>query len=165
MNAIQSIQALRRLVLLALVAGVLVWTGCDSSDNEDDDDGEADQLVGSWEATSIKAGPIDVSALLDVTLTIDLNADGSASVAALDTAGVVGEVSGFYEVDEADNKLILSGPDLDENLIMDYTLVDDNSLTVSFPGSELEKLGIDLGEVGEIVAGLTITAELQRVSG
>ena len=145
-----------------LAVSMLVWTGCDSNEVDDGAQGEADVLVGVWNATSIKAGPIDVFSILDLALTLELNDDGTARIEVSDETGVVGGVSGTYTVGEASNTITLSGDDIEDDFVMNYTLVDENTLAVSFAGSDLADLGIDLGNIADLIDGVTINADLTR---
>ena len=163
MRTRKTIPTLSRHVLLMLVAGILAWTGCDSNDDGGNEGGDdAELLVGVWNATSIKAGPIDILTLAGVSMVLTLEENGNASIAATDDAGDVSEIAGSYVVDESAKTITLDGDDVTTAVVLPYTLVDDNTLTVEIDGSELADLGLDLGDVGEIVASLQIDVELAR---
>ena len=163
MRTRKIIPTLSRLALLMLVAGTLTWTGCDSNDDSGgEENNDSELLVGVWNATSIKAGPIDVLALAGVSMVLTLEADGDAKVAATDDGGEVSEIVGTYVVDESAKTITLDGDDVATPGVLPYTLIDDNTLSVEIDGSELADLGLDLGDVGEIVASLQIDVELAR---
>ena len=163
MRTRKTIPILSRQVLFMLVAGMLSWAGCDSNDDAGDEgDNDAHLLVGVWNATSIKAGPIDVLALAGVNMTLTLEESGDANIAAVDESGDVSEIVGTYTVNETAKTISLDGDDVAEVIVLPYTFVDDNTLSVEIDGSDLANLGLDLGEVGAIVANLQIDVELAR---
>lgn len=153
-----------RLFTIAMMAAVLVWAGCDSSedDNDDNPDGEAEMLVGTWNATSVKAGPLDILALTGFAMTVDLNDSGDGTITATEEDGSVTEVSGTYSVDESAKTITLSGADIEDDLVLAYTLTDMDNLAVELEGEDLLALGFDFGEFSDLLADITIDADLVR---
>jgi len=154
---------LKRLALMVLVAGTLVWSGCDSNDEVDDiTDSESDLLVGTWIASTIKAGPIDVKGLLGLSMSVTLREDGTGRLQLSDETAEIADMNGVYTVDEVNDRVTMSSPELEEALVLQYVLIDDNNIEMSLDGSTLGDLGLDLGEVGAFLEGLTITIEAVR---
>ena len=157
---------LSRSALLLLVAAMLAWTGCDSSEDDDDGtEGDADLMVGTWDATAIKAGPIDVLELVGLSMTLSLEANGDARIDAADADGPLEGVTGTYVDDEVAKTIRLDGDDVEDDLVLEYVLLDANTMSVDLDGSDLASLGIDLGEFGEfgdIIAGIVIKVDLAR---
>lgn len=154
---------LNRLFSVAIVAAVLVWAGCDSSeDNDDNPDGDAVMLVGTWNATSVKAGPLDILSLTGIAMTVELDDNGSGTITAAEEDGSVTEVSGTYTVDETAKTITLSGSDIEGDLVLEYTLTDMDNLAVEFEGEDLLALGFDLGEFSGLLSDITIDADLVR---
>lgn len=145
--------------------GVFVWSGCDSNESDDNGNGDADVLVGDWNATSIKAGPVEVSGILGLTMTLSLDADGTGMIEAVDEDGNSTELTGTYEVDETAKTITMSGADVEGDLVIDYEIVDENTISVELESSSLEDLGFDLGEFGSLLQDVPITVELTRVTG
>ena len=159
----QSIPSLSRYALLMLVSSILAWTGCDSSEDEELDEGnDAAILVGVWSATSIKAAQIDVLAIAGVDLTVTFEENGRAKIEATDETGDVSGVTGTYIVDDEVKTITLDGDDVEDNIVLPYSLIDENTLTVEIDGSDLANIGIDLGQVGDLLGGLQIDVELER---
>jgi len=154
----RSIRFLNRLFVAMLSTVVLLWTGCDGTEEETKDD--TPRFVGTWDAVSLAAGPLDV--LGDLTLVATFRADGSVQIVVSDDGGELANVSGQYDVDTPAGEVTLSGNDFDQDLDMDYEFVSDDELKLSFSGSDLQNLGIDLGELGGIVGNLTLTATLEK---
>jgi hypothetical protein len=155
-----SIRFLNRLFVAMLSAVVLVWTGCDGTEEETEDD--TPRFVGTWDAVSLTASPLPNNFLGDLTLVATFRADGSVQIVVSDDSGELANVSGQYDVDTPAGEVTLSGNDFDEDLDMDYEFVSDDELELSFAGSDLQNLGIDLGEFGGIVGSLTLTATLEK---
>ncbi|MFV1980208.1 MAG: hypothetical protein ACC655_03570 [Rhodothermia bacterium] len=163
MRTRQVIPNLSRYALIVLVSGMFAWTGCDSNDDQEDGgDNDAELLIGVWSATSIKAGPIDVLAITGLKMTLTLEANGDAGIEAIDENGDVSGVTGTYVVDDQAKTLILDGDDVDDDIVMPYTVIDENTLAVEIDGSDLADLGLDLGDVGDLLASLQIDVELTR---
>ena len=163
MRTRQVIPTLSRYALLILVSGMIASTGCDS--NEDEENGEendAELLVGVWNATSIKAGSIDILAITGVNLTVVFEANGDAKIEATGENGDVSGVTGTYVVDDQAKTVTLDGDDLDDDIVMPFMLIDENTLAVEIDGSDLSSLGLDLGDVGGLLEGLQIDVELRR---
>lgn len=156
-----SLRFVNRLFVVMLTAVVLVWTGCDSSEEDADDD--TDRFVGTWDAVSLAAGPLNV--LGDLELVATFGSNGSVRIVVSDDTGELANVSGTYDVDTPAGEVTLSGNDFDEDLEMDYDFESDDELKLSFSGSDLENLGIDLGEFGGIVGSLRLTATLEKRAG
>jgi hypothetical protein len=163
MSRRQIIPTLSRYALLILVTGMLAWTGCDSNDDEDDGgEGDADLMVGTWDATAIKAGPIDVLGMLGLSMTLTMEANGDARIDAGDTDGALEGVTGTYVVDEQVKTITLDGDDVEDDLVLEYVLLDANTMSVDIEGSDLGNLGFDLGEFGELVGAIAIKVDLAR---
>jgi len=163
MRTRQVIPTLSRYALLILVSGMIASTGCDSNeDEENEEENDAELLVGVWNATSIKAGPIDILAITGVNLTVVFEANGDAKIEATDENGDVSGVTGTYVVDDQAKTVTLDGDDLDDDIVLPYMLIDENTLAIEIDGSDLSKLGLDLGDVGGLIAGLQIDVELRR---
>ncbi len=163
MRTRQVIPTLSRYALLILVSGMIASTGCDSNeDEENEEENDAELLVGVWNATSIKAGPIDILAITGVNLTVVFEANGDAQIEATDENGDVSGVTGTYVVDDQAKTVTLDGDDLDDDIVLPYMLIDENTLAIEIDGSDLSKLGLDLGDVGGLIAGLQIDVELRR---
>ncbi|HUF10436.1 MAG TPA: hypothetical protein VMO47_14035 [Rhodothermales bacterium] len=154
-----SIRFLNRLFAVVLSAVVLVWTGCDGTEEEETED-DTPRFVGTWDAVSLAAGPLNV--LGDMTLVATFGAGGSVQIVVSDPSGELANVSGQYDVDTPAGEVTLSGNEFDEDLNMDYEFVSDDELKLSFSGSDLQNLGIDLGEFGGIVGSLRLTATLEK---
>lgn len=152
--------ASRRLVAM-LAAVVLVWTGCDSTEEEAGDD--TDRFVGTWDAVALNAGPLDVMG--DMELVATFRSNGSVQIVVSDDNGELANVSGQYEVDTPAGEVTLSGDEFDEDLEMDYDFETDDELELSSSASDLENLGIDLGDLGPIAGGVRITASLEKRPG
>ena len=154
---------LSRHALLMLVTAMLAWAGCDTSEDEGDGpESDAEQLVGTWGATAIKAGPIDVLGLLGLSMTLALEPNGDARIDVIDGDVALDGITGTYVVDEQSKMITLNGNDVEDDLVMKYVLVDVNSLSLEIDGSDLANLGIDLGEFEDLVAGVVIDVDLQR---
>ena len=149
---------------MMLVSGMFAWTGCDSNEDADDGGGndDAELLVGVWNATSVKAGPIDILAIADIEMIVEFEANGNARIEVTDDAGDVSGVTGTYTVDDEAKMITLDGDNVENDIVLPYTLVDNNTLTVKIDGSVLADLGMDLGEIGDLLDGLQIAAELAR---
>lgn len=150
-----------RLFVALLAAIVLVWTGCDGAEDVADDD--TDRFVGTWDAVSLTAGPLNVLGALELVATFRSN--GSVQIVVSDDSGELANVSGQYDVDTQGGKVTLSGQGFDEDLEMGYDFVSDMELKLTFSGSDLGGLGIDLGEFGGIVGNLSLTATLDKRAG
>jgi len=157
----RSLRNANRLFAAFLAAIILVWTGCDSSDPKTEDD--TDRFVGTWDAVSLKAGPLNV--LGDLNLVATFGSSLNVQIVVSDPSGELANVSGQYEVDTPAEKVTLSGSDFDQDLEMGYSFESDNELKLMFSGSDLQDLGIDLGEFGGIVSGLALTATLDKRTG
>ncbi len=158
----QTNKALRftnRLFVAFLAAVILVWTGCDGNEDKNEDDDTA-RFVGTWDAVSLTAGPINV--LGDLELVATFQSSGAVQIVVSDDTGELANVSGQYDVDTPKGEITLSSSGFDEDLQMDYEFDSDTKLKLTFSGSDLETLGIDLGEFGPIVAGLSLTATLEK---
>lgn len=155
-----TLRLANRLFVAMLAAVVLVWTGCDSSEDEAEDDTE--RFVGTWDAVSLSASPLPNNFLGDRELVATFRSNGSVQIVVSDDSGELANISGQYEVDTPAGEVTLSGNDFDQDLEMDYTFKSDDELDLSFSGSDLTNLGIDLGELGGIVGGLRLTATLER---
>ena len=165
MYPVQHIAILSRRAIMALALGMLVWTGCDSNEDEDDSgDGDAAILVGTWNAVSILAGPIEVLNIIDLSMSITLEAGGDAEIAASDENGPIGGVTGTYTIDDQAKTITLDVDDVDDDLVLAYELIDDDTVSVEFSGSDLLDLGIDLGEVGNLLEGVPIDVRLERAT-
>lgn len=149
-----------RLFVAMLTAVVLVWTGCDSNDDESEDD--TDRFVGTWDAVSLTASPLPNNFLGSRELVATFRSNGSVQIVVSDDSGELANISGQYDVDTPAGEVTLSGSDFDQDLEMDYNFKSDNELDLSFSGSDLQNLGIDLGELGGIVGGLRLTASLEK---
>jgi len=156
-----SIRFLNRLFAVMLSAVVLVWTGCDGTEEEKTED-DTPRFVGTWDAASLTASPLPNNFLGDMTLVATFGAGGSVQIVVSDAGGELANVSGQYDVDTPAGEVTLSGDDFDQELDMDYEFVSDDELKLSFAGSDLQNLGIDLGEFGGIVGSLTLTATLEK---
>ena len=155
-----SIRFANRLFVAMLTAVVLVWTGCDSSEETTDDD--TDRFIGVWDAVSLTASPLPTNFLGNFELVATFRSNGSVQIVVTDDTGELADINGEFDVDPASGAVTLSSDDFDEDLDMDYEFESDDELKLSFAGSDLGKLGIDLGEFGPIVAGLTLTATLEK---
>jgi len=155
-----SIRFANRLFAALLAAVVLVWTGCDSSEDGTDDD--TDRFVGVWDAVSLTASPLQTNFLGDLELVATFRSDGSLQIVVTDDTGELANINGEFDVDPGSSTVTLSSDDFDEDLEMEYEFESDDELKLSFAGADLETLGIDLGEFGPIVAGLTLTATLDK---
>ncbi len=156
---------LSRLSMLALVAGMLVWSGCDSSDSDDDGDSVEQAFIGTWNATAINAGPLDVLQLLGLSMSVTFEENGNAQIIVADETEELANISGTFTVDEAEGTIALSGGGLTEDLVMDYEFVGEGRLNVSFLGSDLDDLGIDLGAAGDLLAAVVIKVEMELSTG
>lgn len=154
-----TVRFANRLFVALLAAVVLVWTGCDSSEDKNEDDDTA-RFVGTWDAVSLTAGPLNV--LGDLELVATFQSSGAVQIIVSDDTGELANVSGQYDVDTPKGEITLSGSGFDEDLQMDYEFDSDTKLKLTFSGSDLENLGIDLGEFGGIVGGLSLTATLEK---
>ena len=151
--------------MVALVLGMLAWAGCDSNEDEDGNgDGDAEILVGTWNAVSILAGPIEVLNIVDLSMSITLEAGGDAEIAASDENGPIGGVTGTYTIDDQAKTITLDGDDVEDSLVLTYELIDDDTVSVEFRGSDLLNLGIDPGEVGNLLQGVPIDVRLERAT-
>jgi hypothetical protein len=160
------IRSAARYVLAAWLVGAILWSGCDSSDTDDGSEAsDTDVLVGDWNATSIKAGPVEVSGILGLTMTLSLDADGTGMIEAVDEDGNSTELSGTYSVDETASTITLTGEDFDNDLVIDYEIVDQDTISVELESSSLADLGFDLGQFGSVLEDVPITVELTRVTG
>lgn len=158
---IRSIRYANRLSAAFFAGVVLIAAGCDSSETKSEDDTE--RFVGTWDAVSLTAGPINVLGDLDLVATFRTNR--SVQIVVSDNTGELANVSGQYVVGTPAQKVTLSGDDFDEDLEMSYKFESDNELKLTFSGSDLEGLGIDLGDFGGVVSGLSLTATLEKRTG
>lgn len=159
------IRPLTRYALAAWLMSALIWSGCDSNESDDDGSSDADVLVGDWNATSIKAGPVEVIGILGLTMTLTLDADGTGTIEAVDEDGNTTELTGTYEVDETAKTITMSGADTEVDLVIEYEIVDQDTISVELDSSSLEDLGFDLGQFGSLLQDVPITVELTRVTG
>ncbi len=163
MHTRQSIPLLSRNVFLLLVSSIFAWTGCDSNDGEDLKGGnDAELLVGIWNATSIEAGQIDILAIAAVDLTVTFEENGRVQIEATDETGDVSGITGTYVVDDDVKTITLDGDDLEDDIILPYNLIDENTLAVEIEGKDLGNIGLDLGQVGQLLGSLQIDVELTR---
>ncbi len=163
MRTRRVIPTLSKFTLLILVSGMIASTGCDSSEDEENGgENDAELLVGVWNATSIKAGPIDILAIAGVNMTLILEADGDVRIEATDDNGDVSGIAGSYTVDEDAKTITLDGDDVDQDVVLPYMLIDENTLAIEISGSDIANLGLDLGDVGGLLGGLQIDVDLRR---
>ena len=106
--------------------------------------------------------PIDVLGIANLSLIVRLGADKKGKIEVIDEDGAVSEVSGTYTVDDELKTITLDGDGVEQDLVLDYELVDKDNLTVEFEGADLTQLGIDLGSVASLLANVRIKANLER---
>ena len=90
------------------------FVGCDSNEDDDEDAGDAERFIGSWEIVSAadQGGMRDQTAVFSAlgTLTVTLNDDGSYALVLQYTDPATPDltVPGVYTVNESTNRLILT---------------------------------------------------------
>ncbi len=82
-----------------------------------------------------------------------------------DDKGELSNLTGYYDANSNLSEVTLSGGGFPEELTMDYQFESEVTLKLTFSGSDLENLGVNLGKIGSIVSGLLLTATLERRSG
>ena len=165
MTIFRAISIARRFSLFVMLFSVVLIAGCDSNEDEDDQgSNDAERIVGDWEATSISAGPLDILGIVDVSLSMDFESNGDATLTVVDEDANETAVTGTFVLDQSAGTITLDGDDIDDDLVLDYSFVDDDNLEASFPGSDLGNLGIDLGVAGSLLEGLTVNVDLVRAS-
>jgi hypothetical protein len=157
----------RRLASMLLILPLLTWVGCDSSEDGDDDFDDTEVLVGTWNATAIKVdagtGAVDILPLLGLSFEITLASNGQASLLVTEEDGSTTSLSGDYSVNETNKTITLNDDELDEDLVLTYSIEDEDTVRVELDGSDLDDIGIELPDLpGFDFGNVTIIVELER---
>ena len=155
------------LAVIALLA--LTWAGCDSTDNEDEEEiTDADVFVGTWAVDRVDADDENITVLVGTQIDLDetsvtFDEGGTFSGLAV-SAGDESDrrqISGRYSVDESDGTITFTGDAFEEPATLNYAIESDDEIELTsndsaffaaFAGIDPEDFNLEINNLRIVLA-------------
>lgn len=141
---------MRKLSLIMMIFGLLVFTACDS-DSGSDDTSDKDAFVGNWNLAGFSTGGQDITTVVgsqysQFSIEFTSNDGAQLTVVNVETPNEPTIIAGTYSVNESDNSIALdvSVQGTDVTLSFNYEIVNNNQIVLTASSSTALLMGSPL---------------------